>query len=151
MVHTTILSHEHPFSSNGHNVQEKSMITLSHWSQPSPYLAPFPYKLLHQFFLPQIREITLLRLYSRYCLFWRSIFLYDFVFKKVSMYYKKKKVYKLSFTSTLKWTSIFKSKRKTKDMRMNIFSFLVFKSKQMVWIYTSSTLILGLTKEEKNQ
>jgi len=40
---------------------------------------------------------------------------------------------------------------KTKDMRMNISSFLLFKLKQMVWIYTSSTLILGLTKEEKNQ
>ena len=44
-----------------------------------------------------------------------------------------------------------KSKLKTKDMRMNISSFLLFKSKQMVWIYTSSILILGLTKEEKNQ
>ena len=43
-----------------------------------------------------------------------------------------------------------KSKLKTKYMRMNISSFLLFKSKPMVWIYTSSTLILGLTKEEKN-
>jgi len=42
-----------------------------------------------------------------------------------------------------------KSKLKTKDMRMNISSFLLFKSKQMVWIYTSSTLIISLTKEKK--
>jgi len=35
-------------------------------------------------------------------------------------------------------------------MRMNISFLLLLKSKQMVWIYTSSTLILGLTKEEKN-
>ena len=42
-------------------------------------------------------------------------------------------------------------KRKVKDMRMNISFFLLFKSKQMVWIYTSSTLIIGLTKERKNQ
>ena len=38
-----------------------------------------------------------------------------------------------------------KSKLKTKDMRMNISSFL------MVWIYTSNTLILGLTKETQRQ
>jgi len=35
-----------------------------------------------------------------------------------------------------------KSKLKTNDIKMNIFSFLLFKLKQMVWIYTSSTLSL---------
>ena len=34
---------------------------------------------------------------------------------------------------------------------MNISFSYYSKSKQMVWIYTSSTLILGLTKEGKNQ
>jgi len=36
-------------------------------------------------------------------------------------------------------------------MRMNISLFLLLKSKQMVRIYTISTLILDLIKEEKNQ
>jgi len=42
-------------------------------------------------------------------------------------------------------------KRKAKDMRMNISNIIPLRSKQIVWIYTSSTLILGLPKERKNQ
>jgi len=36
-------------------------------------------------------------------------------------------------------------------MRMNISSIIPLKSKQIVRIYTSSTLILSLAKERKNQ
>jgi len=36
-------------------------------------------------------------------------------------------------------------------MKMNISSVISLKSKQIVWIYTSSTLIIGLVKERKNQ
>jgi len=59
--------------------------------------------------------------------------------------------YKIEYRWTKEKRDEQKSKLKTKDMRMNISSFFLFKLKQMVWIYTSSTLILGLTKEENNQ
>ena len=36
-------------------------------------------------------------------------------------------------------------------MRMNISNIIPLRSKQIVWIYTSSTLILGLAKERNNQ
>ena len=42
-------------------------------------------------------------------------------------------------------------KRKAKDMIMNIYNIITLRSRQIVWIYTSSTLILGLAKERKNK
>ena len=65
------------------------------------------------------------------------------------------------FSDTILWNRTKMNKREqrwTKEQKggkgyenMNISFFLLLKSKQMVWIYTSSTLILGLTKEEMNQ